>query len=315
MLGPDAQDPLRDGDVVPGGRAGQPGVLGLAVGGRVLAGDHLGVDVRLAAVHVADLLARRRVDAQVVVEGPVAVADHGLGDHDPRVVVAEDAGVLLVAGRVGGDLAQLQVVARVGRLLQHDAVRRGQALGDRLQRRGGLAVVEADAGHDAHALRLDEDLALVVLRRADRLAEVVVGAQEPLAVPAVRARRPFPSSRRRRPGSARPRGVAARARSAMAASSFGRQHEQPGDEDRLGHLAVLVVGGLERLAGRVGEAVQVQAVVPVGAADQRQAVRPEPVERVADAALQVLVERRLAAGLVVVGHRLVEDRQSPVSLR
>jgi hypothetical protein len=51
--------------------------------------------------------------------------------------------------------------------------------------------------------------------------------------------------------------------------------KQPGDEDRLGHLAVLVGGGLEALARRVGEAVEVEAVVPVGAADQRQAVRPE----------------------------------------
>ena len=75
------------------------------------------------------------------------------------------------------------------------------------------------------------------------------------------------------------------------------EHKQPGDEDGLGNLAVLVGGGLEGLARRIGEAVQVEAVVPVGAADQRQAMRPEALERVAEAALQMLVERRFGAGL------------------
>ena len=60
--------------------------------------------------------------------------------------------------------------------------------------------------------------------------------------------------------------------------------------------------------GSDGEAVQVEAVVPVGAPDQRQAVRTDAFERVAHAALQVFVERRFAAGLVVVGHRLIQDR-------
>jgi hypothetical protein len=51
----------------------------------------------------------------------------------------------------------------------------------------GHAVLQADAGHDAHALRLDEDLALGAFSsRADDLAEVVVGAAEPVAVPAGR---------------------------------------------------------------------------------------------------------------------------------
>ena len=49
----------------------------------------------------------------------------------------------------------------------------------------GLAGLHADAGHHAEALRLDEDLAVLVLVAADLVAERVVGAQEPLAVPAV----------------------------------------------------------------------------------------------------------------------------------
>ena len=87
----------------------------------------------------------------------------------------------------------------------------------------------------------------------------------------------------------------------------GGQREQAGDEHRLGDAARPVLGGLERLARGRREAVEVEAVVPVGPTDQRQPVRTEPVERVAHRALQVLVQRRLRARLVVEGHLLVED--------
>ena len=84
-------------------------------------------------------------------------------------------------------------------------------------------------------------------------------------------------------------------------------HKQAGDKDRLGHLAVFVGCGLEGDTWCVGEAVQVEAVVPVGATDQGQTMRPQPPQCVMEAAQQVVVERRLGAGLVVVGHRLVQD--------
>ena len=84
-------------------------------------------------------------------------------------------------------------------------------------------------------------------------------------------------------------------------------YKQRGDEDRLGHFAILVGGRLEGLARRRGEAVQVQAIVPVGAADQRQPVGSKPIQCIGKAALQVVVERRLGARLVVVRHRLVQD--------
>ncbi len=87
----------------------------------------------------------------------------------------------------------------------------------------------------------------------------------------------------------------------------GGQREQSPDEHRLRDAARAVLGGLERLARRLGEAVEVEAVVPVGPADERQAMGPEAVERVAQRPAQVLAERRLGAGLVGVGDRLVED--------
>src|SRR5690606_19974385 len=133
--------------------------------GRVAPGDHLGVDIRLAAVHLALLLARRGVDAQVVVERARAATEAGFRDHDPRVGVAEDAGVLLVPRRVRRDLAEVEVVARERRLQQDQAVRRGQAFAGRVEGTHGLSAFEADARHHAYALRFDEDPSLGALAR------------------------------------------------------------------------------------------------------------------------------------------------------
>jgi len=66
----------------------------------------------------------------------------------------------------------------------------------------------------------------------------------------------------------------------------GRQNKQAADEDRLGYLAILVRRRLERLARLFGEGVQVKAVVPIGPADKRQPVWPQPVNRITDAALE-----------------------------
>ena len=55
------------------------------------------------------------------------------------------------------------------------------------------------------------------------------------------------------------------------------------------------------------EAVEVQAVVPVRAANERQLVRTEVLDDVVEANAEVLHQRHLAARLVVERHRLVED--------
>ena len=67
-------------------------------------------------------------------------------------------------------------------------------------------------------------------------------------------------------------------RGAPRAPQFLRgQDELPRDEHRLGHSARSAGDRLERLAGLLGERVQVETVVPVGPADQRQTVGAEPV--------------------------------------
>src|SRR5690554_4708746 len=69
-----AQDVLRNGDVIPGGGPREPGILGFAVRRGVFAGDHLGVDVGLALVQLADLFPRGRINALVVVKCLVAAS-------------------------------------------------------------------------------------------------------------------------------------------------------------------------------------------------------------------------------------------------
>src|ERR1017187_2366203 len=61
----------------------------------------------------------------------------------------------------------------------------GKVLSHAVERPGGHAVLDADAAHHADALGLDEYPAFLVLARADNVAEIIVGAAEPRAVPGV----------------------------------------------------------------------------------------------------------------------------------
>src|ERR1017187_997755 len=179
------ENPLRDRGEVPRRRSRQPGVLRLAEARGVAAGDHLWIDVRLTSVHVTDRGARRRIGALVVVESGLPVPEDRLGNHDPRIDLAEDAPVLLVAGGIGGDLSELEVVPGERRLHEHDPVLGREPVLPAREGGRSLPIGDSDPRHDAHALRLCEDLSLRVRVRADDAAERVVGPEEPLAVPPV----------------------------------------------------------------------------------------------------------------------------------
>ena len=107
------EDVLADIEEGPGGGAGQPAVLCLAEGRGVDAGDHLAVDIRLGAVDLGDVLDVGGAGLLVDFKGTVAVAKHSLGAADPRIVVAEDACILLVSRRVAGDLAEVEAVGLI----------------------------------------------------------------------------------------------------------------------------------------------------------------------------------------------------------
>src|SRR5690606_3763520 len=50
----DSKNILRDGNIIPTGCACQPGVFRFAMGGRFLAGNGLGIDIRFTAVNLTD---------------------------------------------------------------------------------------------------------------------------------------------------------------------------------------------------------------------------------------------------------------------
>ena len=163
-----------------------------------------------------------------------------------------------------------------------------------------VAIFDAHAGHDDEALRLDVDLALFAFIGADLLAERVVRAQEPCPVPAMGEDGVLHR------GLVTGDGLGLLRPAVEAAEGFvvrADAHEHAGDEQGFRHAAFKVRRGLETLARGTREAVEVQAVVPVRAADERQLVRAEVVQRIVEAAAQVLHERG-GEGLIVVkrGH-------------
>ena len=84
-------------------------------------------------------------------------------------------------------------------------------------------------------------------------------------------------------------------------------HELAGYHQRLGFAALgLVLRSLERLVRVVGEAVEVEAVVPVGAAYERESVRPQVVQDVVERYPEVLQQADFGPGTVVEGDRFVE---------
>ena len=136
--------------------------------------QHLAVDIRLGAVDLTDVLNVCRAGLFVDLKRAVTVADYSLGTADPWVVVTEDACVLLVSRGIAGNFAQFEMVFRVGGLQQHNAVLRVELVFRALQGGYGFAGVYADACHDAHALRLDENLAFLAFLAADHMAKGIV---------------------------------------------------------------------------------------------------------------------------------------------
>src|SRR6185437_1398776 len=185
-----------------------------------------------------------------------------------------------------------------------------------LQRLRGHAIVQTDARERAEPLRLDEDLPFLTFFRSNLVSEIVIGAQKPLSVPAVFADRVFhlldfgKIFLRFRFCFGAFSGTAMRGTSLLnrdVRKLATCETEQTRNENRLGNFAFFVGGRLKGLPWRIGEAVQVQAIIPVGTPNQRQAVGAESIERVLKAALQVLIKRRFRTWLVVVRHRLAQD--------
>ena len=299
----------------PCGGSGQPGVLALTRSRGFGAGHHLAVDVWLHLADVGLVFHVGRAVALVDGEGLLVVVGQRVGDGDPRVVVAEDAAVLFVSARIGRDLAQFDAVGGVGGGEDGGAPIAGQLVLHGLQRLLGLAVVEADAGHHAHALRFDVDLAFGVFVGADLVRIGVVGAYEPFAVPAggFDGFGDLADFRTHGGGLGGHFGVGHAGELSVVFDDVGVlaavEHEHAADEHGFGNAGVVVLHGLEAFTRGVGEAVEVQAVVPIGAADQRNAVRSLVVDGEVHGTAQVFEQRLLGTFDVVERHRFGQDRR------
>ena len=84
--------------------------------------------------------------------------------------------------------------------------------------------------------------------------------------------------------------------------------EHTGNENAFGHRTLAGAGDLEALTRVLGEAVQVQAVIPVGAADERQTVGTQMGAGKVEAAAQVLHQGLRLGGVVIKGYLFFQNR-------
>ena len=99
--------------------------------------------------------------------------------------MAEDTGIFLVSRRIRGNFTEVQVIFGVGRLQEHNAILCIKLFFDRIECFFRKPLVNTDTGEYTEALRLDVDLSLLALVRADLLRFCIISAQEPFAVPAI----------------------------------------------------------------------------------------------------------------------------------
>ena len=96
--------------------SGQPAVLCFSVEGSILPGNHLGVNIGLCPVDFTDFLGVSGTGLFINFKGAAASADNSFRDGNPGVIVAEDTGIFLVSGGIGGNLAKFQMVSGIGGL-------------------------------------------------------------------------------------------------------------------------------------------------------------------------------------------------------
>ena len=257
--------------------------------------------------------------------GIVASAGYSLSDDDPRIVVAEDTGVLLVAFRIRRNLTHFYMIGGVSWVVQHQSVLAFQSFLTAVQCFIAESFFQTDTSHRTPALALDEDFAFLVLITTNLVAEEIVSAEEPFTVPSMllHSLAHLIYSLLHALGFCQIIFLCKAGYFALLAfhSFLGKllaqshiilagNHEQTGYHQTLCLASfALVFGGLETLVRVPGEAVQVQTVVPVGSSDEWQLVWTQVVDNMVHRNLEVLEEAYFCAWLVVERHLLSEDRE------
>ena len=109
---------------------------------------------------------------------------YSLSDDDPRIVVAEDTGVLLVTFRIRRNLTHFYMIGGVW-VVQHQSVLAFQSFLAAIQCFIAESFFQTDTSHRTPALALDEDFAFLVLITTNLVAEEIVSAEEPFSVPSM----------------------------------------------------------------------------------------------------------------------------------
>ena len=186
--------------------------------------------------------------------------------------------------------------------MKHNAVLGIQTLFHRIQCFLGKAFLHADSGNDAEALRLNENLSLFAFMGANLLGGSIISTKEPFSVPASVQNglvhfihsllRDFclfflPNT------------------SADFRKLISIFHVHTCNKHRLCNWSLGRPGSLERLSRLIGEAVQVQAVVPVCPSDQRKLVRSKMGAAVLEGTAQMLKQGCCFFHMTVKGNHLV----------
>ncbi len=304
IVSTDAENVLRNIEEGPGSSTGEPAILSLAVILSVTTCDHLRIYIRLGAVNITDVLKVSGADLGVDLECSVAATDNGLSNGDPGVVVAEDTCIFLISGRIGGNLTEVEVIGLIGRLLENDTVLGVKSLLDRIKSLLCVTFLYADTCKYAEALGLNEDLTFLTLGGADLIAECIVSAEEPVAVPAILKN----SLVHLVDFSLSSCGLFVET---LELAHFNivlaDSNKLTCDKYRFSHAALIASGGLEGLAGSLGEAVEVEAVVPVSTTDEGETVRSEVVYNVVKGSLQVVDKGLRSGGIGIERGHVIEN--------
>ncbi len=70
----------------------------------------------------ADVLEVSRANLFIVFPGLIATPDFSFANHDPWIVMTENSGIFLVARRIGGYFAILDIIFSKSRVVEHNSI-------------------------------------------------------------------------------------------------------------------------------------------------------------------------------------------------
>ena len=152
--------------------------------GCISTGYHLGVNVRLCAVDLADIFNAGWAGLAVDLICAVSAADRRFCNGNPWIVMAEDTCIFFISWRVGADLAKVQIILAVSRLEDHNTVFGVKTFFYRIESFFGKAFFYTDPCHNAESLWFNKDLTLLTFRGTDFFGICIVCTEKPFSVPA-----------------------------------------------------------------------------------------------------------------------------------